>query len=621
MALMETLQDDFSAGVPNALWPTAGPSTHVGVAGGALSITSSTSYYLVQSATAYTIVGSYLAVRVIPGTPSGSQSQQTFVTVDVDSNNFVAMFLDAGTLKYQKRQAGVDSYATIGAYDPAAMAWWRIRHDGTGFRFGYSADGLTYTETAATTTSWSAAVPMRATLMVGQWDGADPPVTSMFDSVNVRTATTPAPAPIVADRYTAQVMATQLLGVGPWNASVPWRGAPNRGIPAGARVSSPALNLPTADSLSVNMRLGEASESRTSHYFPRHEAIVIEENVTDLWWRRRDPRRQVVDRIGRFNASTVDIDMQADGGVNVNATFVDYYGLLADRINMAYLTPATNPPTTQWATNTLITDILRWAIPTNMGLDLTGIQAATPDITAKLKSPYELPLGTRVDEMMEGLQRVSDKPWEWWVEMPASDLSRPRLTLATTRGADRGIILFDIGGAGPIESWSVQRAGDKYANALLFFGDEGGVVKTFPDQIAEFGQRDAYVTDTSVTDINSGGVPTTTHLNAAADTKLAELAANQPSYQVVLRQGFWEGRSHIDVGDWVGIRLELGADVLTGKHRVSEIQIDIDAAGYETVTLTLGTARPSKDPRSRASSTARLVRYLRKYESRTGALN
>lgn len=424
--------------------------------------------------------------------------------------------------------------------------------------------------------------------------------------------------PIVAPTYQAATLPAHLMGIGPWNSTVEWRGAPNQGIRRGARASSPALNLPQADSATVTLRLGEASEARTAHYFPRHEAVVIEENVTDLWWRRRDPRRLVTDRIGRFNASTVDIDMQTDGGVNVSATYTDYYGLLIERLNMVYLTPAANPPTTQWAANTLITDILRWAIPTNMGLDLTGIQAATPDITARLKEPFHMELGTSVERMMSILQSISTTTWEWWVEMPASDLDRPRLTLAAARGTDRGVILFDIGGAGPIETWSLQRAGDKYANALFFQGSDGSAVATYPDQIALYGQRDASFSDDSVKGtVNGSGVPAT--LKAATERKLAELAAYQPSYQLTLRQGFWEGRSHIDVGDWVGIRLELGDEVLSGKHRVAEIQIEIDAAGFEAVTLTLGKPRPSKDPRSRTSSTAKLVRYLRKYTTPDGA--
>lgn len=417
--------------------------------------------------------------------------------------------------------------------------------------------------------------------------------------------------------YTAPALPVHLLGVGPWNSAVVWRGAPNHGVAAGVRVSVPVLNLPMADSKRVTMRLNAAGEASTSHYFPRDETIVIEENVTDLWWRRRDPRRGVVDRLGRYNASNVDIDVQGDGGVNVSASYVDYFGLLGERLILQYLTPAADPPTTQWAANTLVTDIIRWAAPTNMGLDLTGIQAATPDITAKIKTPYHLPLGTSIADMMEGLLAISDKPWEWWVEMPASDTDRPRLTLATARGADRGVILFDIGRQGPIEKWSMQRS-DAYANTILFVGAKGGVVKSYPDQVAIYGQRDVFIEDQSVSGVTTSGVVDNSVLLAAADKKLAELAAGTPSLQIVLRSGFWEGRGHIDVGDWVGTTLELGADVLIGKYRVSELQVEIDGDGFETVTVTLGTPRPSKDPRSRGSSIAKLVRRLRNYQTPEG---
>lgn len=410
----------------------------------------------------------------------------------------------------------------------------------------------------------------------------------------------------------ATLLPVHLLGIGPWSTSVLWRGAPNYGVRAGHRASVPIMDLPMAESKTVTLRLGEASEAATSHYFPRHQALVIEENITDLWWRRRDPRRGIVERIGRFNAATVDVDMQPDGGIDASVHYVDYQGLLEDRLIMQYLTPGADPPTTMWDTGTLIVEILRWAVPTNMGLDLTGLQAGTPDITAKLKKPFQLPLGTPLADVFKNLLTVSDTPWEWWVEMPDSDAGRPRLTLAAARGSDRGVTLFDIGGQGPIAAWSLQKAGDKYANALFFMGGTGGVVYQYDDQIAIYGQRDATDSD----DTLGGHIDL---IRAAAQTKLATLAAATPSYQVVLRSGFWEGRGHIDVGDWVTIRLELGKDLVGGKYRVSELEIQVDGNGLETVTLTLGTRRPAKDPRSRHSAAARLVRYLKKYVVPEGA--
>lgn len=428
-----------------------------------------------------------------------------------------------------------------------------------------------------------------------------------------RTSWPPKPViPIVAPApYAVPALPVHLMGIGPWNNTVSWGGCANYGIAKGVRQSRPALNLPMAESKSVTLRLNDASEARTTHYFARHEVISIQENITDLWWRRRDPRRGVVDRIGRFNANVVDTEIQPDGGILVSATYVDYYGLLADRINMKYLTPGANPPTTLWAKNTLVTEILRFGIPTNMGLDLTGIDADTPDITAKITVPFHMELGTPVESMMKILQQLSDKAWEWWIDTPPYDGARPRLTLGT-RGRDRGEILFDVGAAGPITTWNVQRAGDRYANALYFKGADGGAVMDLPDEIAVYGQRDASFDDSTVSGKkDANGQPSI--LRSATEAKLAEMSAHLPSYQITLRQGFWEGRTHIDIGDWLGLRLEMGDEILSGKHRVVEIGVDIDSTGLETVTLTLGAARPSKDPRSRTSSTARLVRYLRNY--------
>lgn len=727
---METLQDDFSSGsVPDATrWPgsTAGAAT---VSGGVASITTGAgaNYNLMQSAASYTIANSYLLAKVVPSTPSGSMSQQSYMSVDRDSNNWVAIMRDGTTLYRVINTAGTQVNTTIGTYNATTMAWWRIRHNGTSFLTAYSTDGTTWTEQAAFTPSWAVTTTMTATFMSGKWDAADtagivtvdnvnlppavipdgiavavaldnptasfdtpalpdgiavavavddpaagfdapalpdgiavavaldnptvatadttaapdgiavavaldnPVVASTYDSlaqpdgdlylpvaVDEPTVATVIPTPIVPiiplPAYAAPALPTHLLGIGPWSSAVVWRGAPNYGVAAGLRASVPALNLPLADKLSVTLRLNAAGEATSAHYFPRHQAIVLEENVTDLWWRRRDPRRQVVDRMGRFNASNVDLDVLADGGVNVSASYVDYFALLGERIILQYLNPTANPPTTEWAALTPVVDIMRWAMPTNMGLDLTGVQAATPDITAKIKTPYHLPLGTSITDMMEGLLTISDKLWEWWVEMPAADTDRPRLTLATARGADRGVTLFDLGGQGPIEKWSLQKS-DNYANTILFVGANGGVVKSYPDQVALYGQRDVFFTDTTVSDTSASGIVSTTRLNAAADKKLAALAADIPSLQVTLRSGFWEGRTHIDVGDWVGTTLELGSDVLVGKYRVSELKVEIDGDGFETVIITLGTPRPSKDPRSRSSSVAKLVRYLRNYEA------
>jgi len=500
-----------------------------------------------------------------------------------------------------------------------------LDHDGRA-RPGSGADAGAYEWAPALVTPDPLPVPV--TLDPAATDGVQGIVPATPDSLSVAITPDPptvtgAPPPIdypivPPPGRTAPALAVHLLGIGPWNTTVSWRGARNLGVAAGQRATTPVLELPMADTKSVTLRLGEGSEARTSHYFPRRQALLIEERITDLWWRRRDPHRGIVDRIGRFNASTVEVEAQSDGGVNISATYVDYQGLLEDRLILRYLNTEVEPPTIMWDKGTPIVEVLRWAVPTNMGLDLTGLQTGTADIPVTLKLPFHIPLGTPLADVFKNLLGVSTKEWEWWVEMPDSDQRQPRLTLAYQRGADRGVTLVDLGGQGPIARWSLQKTGDKYANSLYFIGHDGGVVKAYPDQIALYGQRDATDSNDTVLGTKDGsGVPYL--LNAAADRKLAELAAGTPSYQVLLRDGFWEGRGHIDVGDFVTIHLEVGAEVIKHRLRVSELQIDIDGNGYEAVTLTLGTKRPAADPRSRSSTTARLVRYLKNYVVPPGA--
>lgn len=403
-----------------------------------------------------------------------------------------------------------------------------------------------------------------------------------------------------------------LMGVGPAQGGIPWRGAPNYGVgAAGTTVtlpSWPTIDMPDAQSKSFTLRLNAASEARTEHDFARYDAIVIEEMVTDLWWRRRDPNRNVVDVIGRFNAAHADV-ASTDMGIQLSASWMDYQAILEDRLVLKYLHPELTPPESQWAIGTTVNEILRFAIPDNTGIDLSAIAVGSAAI-ATIKTPFELPPGTPISDVMKNLQAISSSSWEWWVEMPTSNASRPVLSFAAQRGSDNGITLFEIGsGTSPITSWTMKTATDQYANAVFFSGSEGGVVYQYDADISIYGQRDATDSDSSL----KGNIAL---IQAAAQKRLAELADRTPTWSLNLRTGFWEGRTHIDIGDWITVQVRLGADVIAGKHRVAEIQVEVDASGFERVSLVLGTPRPAADPRSRNSAIARLVRRLKNYERR-----
>lgn len=403
--------------------------------------------------------------------------------------------------------------------------------------------------------------------------------------------------------------AQHILGIGPWHPAIVWRGAKNYGIGAGRRPARPVINLPRPKSMSFTLRLDEASEASAAFDFTRDDAVIVEEMSTDLWWRRYDPRGGTVEVIGRFN--TDKNDLTATGpALNSNVHFVDYRAILADRLLLKYLDPENSE--TMWDTGTPVTEILRFAVPTNTGIDITAL--ADNGLLGVTTAPFHVGPGTAMSELFTNLQAVSPKPWEWWVEQPNSLDAAPTLHCSTAgRGTDRGVVLADNGtGAGPIASWSMVANSDQYANALYFSGGTGGVVDIIPAQVTEFGQRDA--TDG---DSNLGGVIAA--ITRAAAKKLRELADPRPTFTITLAPGFWKGRAHIDVGDTVNLRLRVGAEVLAYRYRVSELQCEIDGTGMETVTLTFGTPLASADPRSRRSPLIRLVRKLKNYTPPDGS--
>jgi hypothetical protein len=403
----------------------------------------------------------------------------------------------------------------------------------------------------------------------------------------------------------AAVTAAHFLGIGPWFVEAIW-GSINHGIRPRARgVSVPLLPLPASVSKSFTLRLNAGDEARTDFELPRDQAFLVERMATDLWWRRRDPHRSVLEPIGRFNAQTVDISMSELGKVKISCTWIDHRSLLEDRLILNYLDVVHQE--TQWAAATLCTDILQFVIPSNSQLDLTEI-FDTPAAIGTTRWAFEALPGATVADVMDNLSAASSVKFEWYVEMPTTDTDRPKLRLIPgTRGSDKGVILHEIGvGESPIASWAIQAAGEKYANAVMYSDSSAGAaVEIMPVDVKKYGEHDAHVTDSSL----KGGVLAA--IKDAAARKVAELSSQQITWTLKLRAGYWEGRDHIDVGDWVTVRIALGGETITGKSRVTEISVDIDELGVEDVSLTLGPPRPAKDPRSRYASQARFVRALK----------
>lgn len=401
---------------------------------------------------------------------------------------------------------------------------------------------------------------------------------------------------------------TQLLGIGPWNPVKAWKGAPNYGIGKGIQPARPAMHLPATQSCGYTLRINAGCEATAELAFDRSKAIIIEEMSTDLWWRRKDPQTGLLEMMGRFNCSHNDITRSQDGTLGSSLQFQDYRILLGQRMVFKYLSGKPQATDSQWNTGTPITDIMRFAVPTDMGLDLSEIAATGGTDLGKTTTPYTLDPSSTIDQVFDNLLLISAKAWEWWVETPTDVTQAPKLRLIVgQRGRDRGVILFDYGlGATPIDSWQMRANADTYGNTLYFMGSEGGVVDGIPTQVTEYGERDQVYSDSTV----NGEI---VKLKAAAAKKLAEISDRRPSFAITLRNGFWKGRSHIDAGDTVHLKVRLGDEFMAYDYRVSEIDVSIDEVGTETVVLTLGTPFPSGDPRSRYSPLIKVIKTLKNY--------
>lgn len=413
----------------------------------------------------------------------------------------------------------------------------------------------------------------------------------------------PVYTPLVPLTRRVPVPPTHLLGIGPWFPNIEWGGAPNHGAPSGIyTVSAPVVNLPTTTSKSFTLRLNGADEARADFEVPRDQAFLIEERSTDLWWRRRDNHRNIVESIGRFNANNVDIASTDDAKIRVSATFADYRAQLEDRLILNYrIGPPTN--TSMWEKGTPAADLLRFIIPVNLRLDLSELDTAN---LGNVVEAIEMNPGRTVGDAMGEIQSLSTYPWEWWIEMPEDSTARPKLRFAAAgRGKNKGVSLVDTGGGeSPITSFTMQAAGEKYANTLYYTGTAGGVLIAKMDEVARYGQRDAQESTT-------GLVGNLAAITKAGNQRLSELLQRPLSWSLTLREGYWEGRSHIDVGDVIGVSIRFGKQMLSDNYRVSEIAGSIEDDGRETVTISVGPPRPARDPRSRYSAIGKLVRTIK----------
>jgi hypothetical protein len=187
-----------------------------------------------------------------------------------------------------------------------------------------------------------------------------------------------------------------------------------------------------------------------------------------------------------------------------------------------------------------------------------------------------------------------------WDIVPQTGSVSQQFTTWQSRGINRGKVL-DYPGRLIKASRSIDPG--TYANAVRVTGNTGlAAVRLEASDIATRpeGRWDAQSGDTALLDAAS--------VTARANYELAQGQQVVPTWTVTLRPGSWGGPTDLWLGDSVNLQVSSGRLSVDEDLRVYEINIALDDADNETVTLTLAALDPFKR------------RRLRQYDFRLTAL-
>jgi hypothetical protein len=207
------------------------------------------------------------------------------------------------------------------------------------------------------------------------------------------------------------------------------------------------------------------------------------------------------------------------------------------------------------------------------GVDL-GTNSGT-DTTRTLTLDPGQPLGDAIAS-----QGRLDAGYEWAIEPDSTgDLKLNVWHASVKRGADNGVVL-DYGGL--VTAFTDLTDPDQFANSVLVTGD----MNLTPVTAVTAGIG----TDPRGRWERSFGFPTISEqatLTARGPYVLDQSSVLRPEYVVELTAGYWQGRSHVWLGDIVLLVIRVADLDVVADHRVVEVGITISDEGDETVTLGL----------------------------------
>ncbi|MFB9378606.1 hypothetical protein ACFFKU_06815 [Kineococcus gynurae] len=381
--------------------------------------------------------------------------------------------------------------------------------------------------------------------------------------------------------------------MGTWRLDVgPWTGAPVR-------------QLTEARGISATFRLAGTSELSFTLNARRDQAAAVVPLVSDVH-ATRDRELIYTGRVGRPDDSPT--------ATQHDRTFqtADYRGVLARQV---WTGPQTTWTGEQAAVLKALVDHPQGLAGGNLGIDTSGLP--TTGQSAARVTETGASIGTEIEALAAAGEpaNAATAGFDWDVA-PGWGAARKLRAWYPFRGSARPPLpyrwLEDPNRRESSRIRSATRSQDPaaFANAVLVTGGTKSVTTTSTTVNPSTGQTQVS-TETkqvpttpvflAVADIATrpeglwpqtisfGDITDQTELAAKAAERLAALAANLPAYEIVLAAGSWGGPSDVWLGDRVAVVVSSGVLAETVTLRVSEVRVQLDANGAETVTLVLGT--------------------------------
>lgn len=316
--------------------------------------------------------------------------------------------------------------------------------------------------------------------------------------------------------------------------------------------------LTAAKSRKVIWPLSDAASASFTIDGQHPQALLISELETDLIVYDDAGTKRFRGRLGTSG------DQVAASGHQASFSAVDYRGFMGRRI----LWPGST---------TTFTAVDQALIPWVLISDSQGLPGGNLGITEGVGNPtgvirtFTFAVGSKLSDLFSQVANVTNG-FDYEIDPNlALNVFYPQRGSATQSVLEYG---------GTVLSFARTLDTSKFANAVRYSGESSLTpVTAVASSFSAAGRWESQVGDTSVLD-----QPT---LTLKANQELATDEVPQPSYSMVLRDGWWSPEV-LWLGDSAPIVLKSGRMNVISTQRLTQVDLDLGDDGGKTVTLTTG---------------------------------